>query len=248
MQQGMIFETFNLAGSGVCFEQDSFTICGRLDAERFVHAWEQVVARHTVLRTTFLWEDIDEPHQIVHTKGVVEFQVEDWRDQTGEAQRRKSDEYLIAERHRGFDLTSLPLMRFGLFRLADDRYQLVWNFHHAILDGWSLPIVIKEVLAVYEGDRPGKQVSLSPSRPYRDFIAWLLQQDLQKAETHWQKLLEGFTAPTPLTVDQRVSAEASLTDQTFERCQLMVPTSTTEALVSFAKTHRLTLNTLVQGA
>src|SRR5689334_8446844 len=95
MQQGMLFQTLNLPGSGVCFEQDVFTLRGRLNPERFGKAWEKVVARHPILRTTFLWEDIDEPHQIVHEKGIVEFCTKDCRGRTAEEQRRDIDEYLI---------------------------------------------------------------------------------------------------------------------------------------------------------
>ena len=249
MQQGMLFQTLNWPGSGVCFEQDSFTIRGGLAVERFLQAWEQVVARHPILRTTFLWEDLDEPHQVIHRKGDVECRMEDWRSDTADEQKRKGDAYLLAERKRGFDLTSLPLMRFGLFRLADERYQFVWNFHHAILDGWSLPVVIKEVLALYEGgDAPGDQRSTPSARPYRDYIAWLLRQDLSKAETHWRNVLKGFTAPTPLVVDQRTQADSQVTDDTFDHCRQMVSESLTASLTSFARTNRLTLSTLVQGA
>src|ERR1017187_386110 len=77
MQQGMLFQSMQWPGSGVCFEQDVYSIRGKLDVRRFTRAWEEAVARHAVLRTTFLWEDIEEPHQIVHRQGVVDLQVED---------------------------------------------------------------------------------------------------------------------------------------------------------------------------
>ena len=70
MQQGMLFHTLQSPGTGVCFEQDSYVIHGDLDPARFKRAWEQVVAALPVLRTVFLWEDIEEPHQIVFPSGV----------------------------------------------------------------------------------------------------------------------------------------------------------------------------------
>ncbi len=248
LQQGMLFQTLQMPGSGVCFEQDIYAIRGNLDVLRFKRAWEQVLARHSTLRTTFLWEEIDEPLQIVHRQGTLDLCVDDWRGISAEEQKQRLSKYMAAERERGFDLTVLPLMRIGLFRLAEDRHQFVWNFHHAVLDGWSLPLLIKEVLVIYEAERRGTPVHLPAPPLYRDFVAWLQQQDLALAEAYWRRTLGGFTAQSSLTIDRRAPLDSVATDDTFQRVLRRIPASATEALNSFARAHHLTLSTLVQGA
>lgn len=247
MQQGMLFQTLQLPGSGVCFEQDTYTVLGDVNTSRMASAWEQVVTRHSALRTSFLWGDIEEPHQVVHRQGVVDFRVEDWRGSSDGQQQDGLREYLVAERQRGFDLGKLPLIRFALFRLTDRLHQLVLNYHHAVLDGWSIPLVMNEVLSIYES--LGTPVRPSPPpRPYSDFIAWLQQHDLTRAKAHWQRRLEGFKSTTSLMVDRRNVDDAPITDGTFKRMVHEVPSSVHHALISFSRKHRVTLGTLIQGA
>ncbi|MEW6738209.1 MAG: AMP-binding protein, partial [Acidobacteriota bacterium] len=81
-------------------------------------------------------------------------------------------------------------------------------------------------------------------RPYRDYIAWLQQQELSKAEIFWRERLKGFTTPTSLTIINR-----NLSDELdYDRQYWQIPTTLTSALQSLAKQYRLTLNTVVQGA
>lgn len=246
MQQGMLFETLHLPGSGVCFEQNIYTVRGALDIQRFARAWERVVESQPVLRTSLLWEDLEEPHQIVHGRGIVDLHTADWRDLSPEWQQRKLDEYLLSERQRGFDLTALPLMRLGLFRIAEEQYRLVWNFHHTILDGWSLPLVMKDVLAAYANTQAGAPAGLPHRRPYRDFIAWLLQQDLTAAEAYWNRRLEGLKEKTPLIVQRRNPIDAPLADDTYQSAFRRVPASVTAALKELSQRYRITLGTAVQ--
>src|SRR5262249_56161557 len=86
------------------------------------------------------------------------------------------------DRERGFALDQAPLMRVALLRVADDAWRLVWSHHHLLLDGWSLPLLLKEVLALYEARRQGRSAVLEPPRPYREFIAWLKRQDRTSAQ------------------------------------------------------------------
>ena len=107
-------------------------------------------------------------------------------------------------------LSRAPLMKFGLLRTSNEECPFVWSFHHALLDGWSAYLVLKEVLAFYEALCEGDELSLSVPRPYSDYVAWLKVQDLQAAETFWTLNLEGFGSPTPLPLQhQRNSAKVN---------------------------------------
>src|SRR5262249_44504589 len=145
------------------------------------------------------------------------------------------ESYLEADRRRGFELTEAPLMRLALFWVAEADYQLVWTSHHAILDGRSRLVVLKELFALYEAFRRGQDLPLQQPRPYRDYIEWLGQQDFSKAEGFWRRMLNGFTAPTPLVVDcarRTESAEVSYGKQGVRLSQTL-----TSALRSLARQH-----------
>ena len=124
MQQGMLFHTLLAPQSEVYFDQASWTIQADVNVEAFRRAWRQVVERHPILRTAFLWERREKPLQIVRRRVELPWEVHDWRDLDPEEQQHRIEAYVVADRTRGFELGEPPLMRFALLRLADD----VWYF------------------------------------------------------------------------------------------------------------------------
>ena len=86
-----------------------------------------------------------------------------------------------------------------LIQLADARWWCVFSSHHALWDGWSLPVILKEVLQGYQAALSGRALTLPPARPYRDYIAWLERQDQEAAESFWREQLSGLASATPLS-------------------------------------------------
>ncbi|MBW4457214.1 MAG: amino acid adenylation domain-containing protein [Nostoc indistinguendum CM1-VF10] len=247
MQQGMLFHTLYAPDSGVYFEQLSCTLYGNLNVPAFERAWQRVVERHPVLRTLFIWEHRKQPLQIVRKWVNLPWVQHDWRGLSPVEQQERLEAFLQTDREQGFKLDQAPLMRCTLIKVREDTYHFVWSRHHILLDGWCLPIILKEVLAFYEGFNRSQDLYIERPRPYRDYIAWLQQQDLSQAEAFWRQALQGFTAPTPLVVD-RVVSNLSNQKQTYDRQHLQLSANVTAALQSLAQQHHLTLNTLVQGA
>jgi amino acid adenylation domain-containing protein len=256
MQQGMLFHSLYAPETGVYFEQSVWTLRGRLNVPAFRRAWQQVINRHSALRTTFLWEELDEPLQVVHRSVKVPLVQRDWRHLPAGEQRTELETFLRADRERGFDLSSVPLMRLAIFQTEEETHQFMWSHHHLLVDGWSLPIIFQEVFALYEAFQRGQEIALGPSRPYRDYIAWLQQQAMSKAEAYWRQRLDGFTASTPLTVDtiplQRHSDTAedpgTAGKQDYVSRRLLLSEETSQELRELARRRQLTLNTIVQGA
>lgn len=245
IQQGMLFHALYDRAAGVYLEQKTCALHGQLDVSAFESAWRRVVDRHPILRTAFVWQGLEEPMQVVRQKVKLSCKREDWRELTPEDRQARSSEFLQADRAQGMDLSRAPLMRLALFRLADDVHQFTWTHHHILLDGWSLPILFKEVFTFYEAFSRGQDLHLEKGRPYRDYIAWLQQQDLSRAEAFWRNELKGFTNPTPLWVrrDGLSGHKDSYADG-----RLMLSEQETSTLQSFAQRHQLTINTLVQAA
>src|SRR4030081_3363142 len=102
MQQGMLFLALNAPGSGMYVEQVTYMLRGELDVPAFERAWQHAAARHTVLRTSLLWEDAGEPLQIVEQEVKVPFAREDWRALPDAEKERLLRAYLKADRSRGF--------------------------------------------------------------------------------------------------------------------------------------------------
>ncbi len=247
LQQGLLFHALYTPGSTVYFAQSSWTLRGALDIEAWWGAWHQVVERHPALRTAFAWEGLERPLQIVHRHAEPTCEEHDWRDLRATEQRDRLAALLVAERQRGFNLALAPLLRLILIRLGPDSYHFVWNTHHTVVDGWSTPLILSECFAFYNALRRGHQTTLPRPRPYRDYIAWLAEHDPRRTEAFWRRRLAGFRRPTPLplagpAVGGRFAAAAR------RHARLQLDELVSDQLASFARRHRLTLNTVTQGA
>jgi amino acid adenylation domain-containing protein/non-ribosomal peptide synthase protein (TIGR01720 family) len=246
-QHGILFHALLEPGSGIYFEQMACTFEGELDAPVFERAWRQVVARHPVLRTAFAWQGLAEPLQIVRSRVEPTWRCEDWRGLAPDEQRLRVEELQRRDRAEGFDLTRAPLLRFLLVRQANDVHTFVWSHHHLILDGWSWPLVLKDVFAAYAALRAGRTPSLPQVRPFRDAIAWLAGRDLAPAEAYWRRALEGLRGPTHLAVDRSTQPCPGWEDEPGERV-LRLDAAAVDGLRTLARRRGLTLSTLVQGA
>ncbi|MEO0868305.1 MAG: condensation domain-containing protein, partial [Cyanobacteria bacterium J06642_11] len=243
VQQGMLFHALSAPRSGVYVEQYACKLQGNLRVAEFQQAWQQVIDRQPVLRTAFLWEGLDEPLQVVRQQVDGQWDIEDWREQPDGEQAIA--EFLAWDRTQDFDLLQAPISRFKLIRLQDNSHQFIWSFHHILADGWSIPIIWQEVLTCYAANCRQQSPALSPVNPYRDYIAWLKQQDLAGAETFWQSHLQGFIQTTPLPAAR---STARFTKQPYQQQSLTLSPDLYAQLQTFSRQHRLTLNTVIQGA
>jgi amino acid adenylation domain-containing protein/thioester reductase-like protein len=247
MQQGMVFHSLYAPESSVYIAQMSFELRGVLNVAAFVRAWQQVIKRHPILRSACVWENLEKPLQIVGREVKFPWQEQDWRQITATEKQKKLQFVLQQDRQQGFELSNAPLMRLMLIRLQEKVYHFTWNYHHILLDGWSVAIIFKEVIAYYQAFCQGEEIYLEIPRPYRDYIGWLQQQKLQQAEDFWRQKLKGFNAPTPVGINQTEWRSLNQKEG-YEEQEIKLSTITTTALQSLAKQHQLTLNTILQGA
>ncbi|MDY7096361.1 MAG: condensation domain-containing protein, partial [Acidobacteriota bacterium] len=245
LQQGMMFHTLHDPEDGPYIAQFQNVFPGDLDVDSFARAWARVAQRNPVLRTSYHWDDLEQPLQAVHAESEVPVDVRDWRELSAQEQAEALGEYLFEDRRRGFEFSSAPLLRFLLVRETDDRYRTVGTLHQSLFDGWSLPEVMEEFSTIYQSMTQALDPDLPDRRPYRDYIEWLTRQDQQAAQEYWQTTLAGFAEPTPLVYDR--PADDSLPSIHGEQTHVLTAALTAE-LDTVARNHRLTLNTLVQGA
>jgi amino acid adenylation domain-containing protein/non-ribosomal peptide synthase protein (TIGR01720 family) len=244
MQEGMLFHTLYDPRQGTYVAQYVYTLEGDLDEAVFEHAWQRVIDHHPALRSCFFWEGLVRPLQLVRRFAPLRCRRRDWRRLTPARREALLARYLRADRRLGFDPRHAPLMRLALFWTGPRTHRMVLSFHQMILDGWSLPLVFHQVLRVYAGSGPGGAVDLPAARPYRDYIAWLQEQDLSEAEAFWRQFLTGFRQPTP--VGSRAPVHFAEPGPAW--LELRLSATATAALAAQGQRLRVTLSTLVQGA
>ena len=235
MQQGMLFHCIESPELNLYVNQLSVAVEG-LQVERFRAAWHTLFERHEVLRAAFMWRDgVADPLQAVYQHAEVPIVECDWRDHV-DPQAALSG-LAADDQVRGFDLSCPPLMRFTLVRLGESQFQMIWTYHHLLLDGWSASRLLGEMLRVY-----AKQPLPVLTGRYADYISWLQRQDAAAAEGFWRERLQALEAPSMLANAANTQGRGHGVLYSY------LDSEATLRLHRFANAQRVTLNTLIQAA
>ncbi len=245
-QAGILYHTTLRPRPGLYIGALSVHLAGALDADRLAAVWRQLLARHEVLRTAFLWDGLDAPVQVVRADVALPWSVQDWSGLSPQAQEDAFKAHLEAERARGFDLASAPLFRLLLVRLGADRWRLVMTSHHIILDGWSLAVLLEEMATLYRAHGESAPAPLPPAVPFRRHVAEVLAIDAQESERYWRERLADLQAAAgpdllaPAHDRPGEGARASVT--------AALDATATRALRDTARTLQVTLPSLLMAA
>ncbi|MFI6028102.1 amino acid adenylation domain-containing protein [Amycolatopsis magusensis] len=246
MQHGMLFHSMVDAGADTYFDQMTLLLEGVSEPESLALAWQRVVDRTPILRTSVHWQGLDQPLQAVHRAVEVPVTQHDWRHCSEPVRQRELRRLLDEDAAKGVDLAAPPLLRVHIVRTDDRSVWLVRSTHHILLDGWSNAQLLTDVFEEYAAIRDGRECPAPARRPFRAYLDWLAAQDPAEAERHWRGVLGGFDSPTPLPYDR--PPLAAHTSRSTDNVRLDLTPARTERLNEFARRHRLTVNAVVQGA
>ncbi|WP_080606171.1 non-ribosomal peptide synthetase [Rhodococcus opacus] len=234
LQSGLLFHAA-LAGADAdpYAMQVVLTLSGHLDQDRLRRACIAVLAGHANLRTAFVRDSRGAPVQLVLDDVPLRWrQVELTDGDTGEV----AEEILQGDRSARFDMSAPPLIRFTLLSRGPNRAELAITAHHIVLDGWSMPLLVREIFTAYQ--RGDVRTEPPDSSPYRDFLEWLAARDTEASARAWAVALDGITEP---------AAPAEPTPTTSETV-LELSEEDTRKLTARATELGVTLSTIVQAA
>ncbi|MGH3853382.1 MAG: amino acid adenylation domain-containing protein, partial [Pseudonocardiaceae bacterium] len=228
LQQGLLFHaTFDTEGPDVYNVQLALDLEGPVDADELRHAAQAVLDRHPTLRASFHQRDGGGPVQVIQREVPVS-----WRHHLAS----QVDEITTSDRNERFDPAVAPLIRFTLISHSPTSHRLLVTNQHLLLDGWSMPLLMRELFAIYYGSE------LAPVAPYLACAHWRATRDVTAAEEAWRTALSGLTEPTRL---------APPTDNhgviTPRHHVQHVPEDLTSTINKTARRHGITVNTIVQA-
>jgi amino acid adenylation domain-containing protein/non-ribosomal peptide synthase protein (TIGR01720 family) len=196
MQEGILLHSLREPEAGAYVNQLGLTLRGPLDEERLRRAWRVLTARHAILRTEFV-RGPDGHRQRIADDPTVPWNRLDLRGLNGEDLDLRRNAAKEADRTRPFELARAPLMRVTLAILSDDTTELIWTYHHALFDGWSLPILLTDLVALYTSDADDDELPPAPS--FDRYVEWLRDRDNAAAAAYWKDLLGDFESPVRIT-------------------------------------------------
>jgi amino acid adenylation domain-containing protein/non-ribosomal peptide synthase protein (TIGR01720 family) len=243
MQSGMFYLALRSDIKEAYFEQFGFSIEGEVNKELLELSLNKLIERHDILRTNFLFEKLAEPLQIVLRNRKDHIHYEDISHLSEEEKIAYLEEFKEKERDRGFDLTRDTLMQLSLLKTGWKSYELVWSFHHILMDGWCLGLIFAEVVKSYGLFKEGRPVELEPVTPYLTYIGWLGKQDERGGLKYWQEYLEGYEEQAGLANFKRLSADGAYR---LEEYPLIIDEARISRLHEIAGGNQVTMNTIFQ--
>ncbi|MER7848673.1 amino acid adenylation domain-containing protein [Kitasatospora sp. NPDC096077] len=247
LQDGLLFHALLQDEQG---DDDLYTsltsldLRGPLDRTALVHAVDAVVNRHSALRAAFPGAGSGEPLQLVAGRVRVPWSEHDLTAVPDDLREEEILRIEDAEAARRFDLARPPLVRCALIALGPDHHRLLLTRHHIVMDGWSTPVLLRELITAYGAG--GSVEGLPAAAPYADHLGWLAARDTAADTDAWRRALAGVAAPTLLA--DALGTPATGTAAAGREIDLPIPAELSAALTATAREHGLTLNTLVQGA
>ncbi|WP_051865925.1 non-ribosomal peptide synthetase [Streptomyces griseus] len=244
LQHGMLLHSLSAPDDGVYVQQKIVTLRHAVDAAVLRQALDDLVARHPVLRTTFVLDDPSAPRQVIHPHGRARLTLDDWRGDADSGGRLRR--LLREDARRPFAFTEEPPTRFALLRTDQAEYRLLWTSHHALMDGRSYALLLTELFELYDAAVEGRDAVPAPRPGFEAYVRRLAEQDPAQGEAFWREYLDGVRSRTPLTVTaERTPAPG---EDAFDTVRTELDADTVRAAAALAERCGGTLNNLVQAA
>ncbi|MEV4770082.1 amino acid adenylation domain-containing protein [Micromonospora humida] len=242
LQEGILYHaTYAGTGADVYTAQLTLELTGRLDPAALRRAARDLLTRHPHLGAAFRQRLTGPPVQVIGDGVEPPWQEVDLSALPAGQAQAEAARIADTQRRRRFDPARPPLLRFSLVRLGAERYRLDFTHHHILLDGWSLSLVVRDLIALYEHRRGA--AAPPPPVPFRTYLDWVARQERPAAEAAWRTALAGLAEPTLLAGPGAAHPTALPRDLDVE-----LDEGLTAALTALARERGVTVNTVLQAA
>ena len=245
MQEGMLFQAQYDKDSLSYFDQTSYRVHGQLDKHVVKKSLNDLLARHAALRTAFVHDIADRPLQVVLKNKTINFYYEDIHHLgSDEIKEKYVKEFKEKNRGNNFDFSRGELLKVFMLQLDDNSFEFIWGYHHIIMDGWCIMILITEFLEFYNSNAQNKPHRLLSVEPYSTYINWLELRDRGQSKQYWNEYLSDYTitASVPKMKASGTIKNISKNTQHFVRFD----TYKTNRLKALASEKGITMNSVIQ--
>lgn len=233
LQEGMLYDKLRDADSLNYELQTVIGLRKKIDLPMMKNAIERLAAVHSVLKTHIFYDGITIPKQVIPVIREIGFE---YIDLSGSLNKNNSFEDVCnAQRNKGFDLEKDSLIRFVVCKFSDEDNKMIITAHHIIIDGWSFPIIVNDLMRLYEnGD-------LRLSRPrYAEYINYMKQKD--NSCVYWKKLLQDVEEKTAILPLEKKSISSNKIIET----EMSICEADVKKIEKLTQKYHITTNTFVE--
>lgn len=216
-----------------------FRLSGALDRDKFGRALQLLATRHEALRTSLMVNDGDVIERIV-AHATLPLQWCDLRSLDPATREAEVARLSLEHARQILPMTTAPLLRTEMLQLSDTEHILVWNAHHSVCDGWSVGLLVSDLMACYGALLQGNEPPAHTALDYGDYAVWLdAQRKTPEYEAHrayWKQQLEGLEV-SKLPESWR-AAETTTGASTIQ--SVVLPRALTDPIAAVAQRHHST--------
>lgn len=244
MQKGMLFDYQFKKESHTYFEQVVLDLRGQVHVNILEEAFNKVIEKNDGLRTCFEYKLCDEPQQVIlknYTIRIVSIDMTNTKDD----QQYEVESYCKLDIQKGFELSERVPMRLALIRLSKNHYKLVWSFHHILMDGWCIDIILKAIVEYYKNKIKGISIELPDAPSYANYQQWISKQDKEEALLYWENYLDEYHEIVTMKDDPNDFMNRGEIDR--KELNFVINETLKEGIQRIAKKEQLTLASLFQS-
>jgi len=246
MQEGMLFHHLANPQSYQYFEQIRLTLSGWINLQQFKEAWNFITRANEVLRSVFRWKKLDNPIQIILENHEIPIHFFDLNDENREKCQKCIKDIIERDKNESIDLSRAPF-RIKLCRMSENKNEMIIAFHHILLDGWSLGIVLSEFMDAINRIKSGEILTPLKKTKYKEFYQWYktdCQQRNLKEQEFWQRYLKDFDTRTMLPYDRNKMSDI----KQVHTWGMELDSSLFLQVESCAQVHNITISTIFYTA
>ncbi len=245
MQEGILFHSLMTPDKEIYHNQICIPLTGKIDRQRMEESLTCLISKHAILRNCFISDINGIYKQVVLANRTVKMDYYVLDDLREEEQEEKLEEILKEKRESLIDLAKTPLFGLSLFKIREDQYKLIIQFHHIILDGWSMNLVLNDLFHIYQSKSKKKQIKMDKIYPYSNFIQWLNTKEKEKALNYWNEYLCDYETKA---IIPRYTKNRSGSEGNYKKYDLVIDKEMTQYIGDIASKNKVTRGSLFEAA